>query len=508
MFIDKVISVSKKSSSNLYAVIDLGSNSFHMLVVREVNNSLQTVAKVKRKVRLAAGLDADNNLDQAALQRGWDCLSLFAEQLQDIPSANIRIVGTATLRLANNVAVFLATAEKILAYPVNIISGEQEAALIYKGVAYTSSGQGNRLVVDIGGASTELIIGEQAQAKLLYSFKMGCVTWLNNYFSDGKLNQHNFTQAINAAKAVLNPLQEKYLTLGWDTCIGASGTIQALQEIMVAQGENEQITLAKLHHIQQQAIACADIENLNIKGLATDRKPVFTSGLAILTALFESLDINNMFLAGGALREGVIYEMTGLRASHNVRQQTVNALMVKHQLDLEQAERVKLTALKAFDQLKTTIAEDDTQAGPLLAYVSSLHEIGLSIDYKKAPQHAAYLIDNTDMLGFTKAQKQLLSALLINQRDELNLPLLEQQSAVSYASALLLCRILRLACTLGLRRTDGTIPDFSLALTAEDTLTITLPTQWLAQHPLRAAALASELELLARQDLQLHIQER
>lgn len=503
-----MISVSKKSSSNLYAVIDLGSNSFHMLVVREVNNSLQTVAKVKRKVRLAAGLDADNNLDQAALQRGWDCLSLFAEQLQDIPSANIRIVGTATLRLANNVAVFLATAEKILAYPVNIISGEQEAALIYKGVAYTSSGQGNRLVVDIGGASTELIIGEQAQAKLLYSFKMGCVTWLNNYFSDGKLNQHNFTQAINAAKAVLNPLQEKYLTLGWDTCIGASGTIQALQEIMVAQGENEQITLAKLHHIQQQAIACADIENLNIKGLATDRKPVFTSGLAILTALFESLDINNMFLAGGALREGVIYEMTGLRASHNVRQQTVNALMVKHQLDLEQAERVKLTALKAFDQLKTTIAEDDTQAGPLLAYVSSLHEIGLSIDYKKAPQHAAYLIDNTDMLGFTKAQKQLLSALLINQRDELNLPLLEQQSAVSYASALLLCRILRLACTLGLRRTDGTIPDFSLALTAEDTLTITLPTQWLAQHPLRAAALASELELLARQDLQLHIQER
>ena len=128
-----MISVSKKSSSNLYAVIDLGSNSFHMLVVREVNNSLQTVAKVKRKVRLAAGLDAENNLNQAALLRGWDCLSLFAEQLQDIPAENIRIVGTATLRLAKNVAVFLATAEKILAHPVNIISGEQEAALIYKG---------------------------------------------------------------------------------------------------------------------------------------------------------------------------------------------------------------------------------------------------------------------------------------------------------------------------------------------------------------------------------------
>ena len=503
-----MISVSKKSSSNLYAVIDLGSNSFHMLVVREVNNSLQTVAKVKRKVRLAAGLDAENNLNQAALQRGWDCLSLFAEQLQDIPAANIRIVGTATLRLAKNVAIFLATAEKILAHPVNIISGEQEAALIYKGVAYTSSGQGNRLVVDIGGASTELIIGEQAQAKLLYSFKMGCVTWLNNYFSDGKLNQHNFTQAIDAAKAVLNPQLEKYLTIGWNTCIGASGTIQALQEIMVEQGENEQITLAKLHSIQRQAIACGDIENLNIKGLTTDRKPVFTSGLAILTALFESLEINNMFLAGGALREGVIYEMTGLRASHNVRQQTVNSLMVKHQLDLGQAERVKNTALEAFDQLKMTISEDDTQAGPLLAYVSSLHEIGLSIDYKKAPQHAAYIIDNTDMLGFTKAQKQLLSALLINQRDELNLSLLAQQSAISYASALLLCRILRVSYTLALRRTDGTIPEFSLTQAEENTLIITLPAQWLTQHPLRAAALASELELQAKHNLVLQVQEK
>lgn len=500
--------MSKKSSSNLYAVIDLGSNSFHMLVVREVNNSLQTVAKVKRKVRLAAGLDAESNLNQAALLRGWDCLSLFAEQLQDIPAENIRIVGTATLRLAKNVAVFLATAEKILAHPVNIISGEQEAALIYKGVAYTSSGQGNRLVVDIGGASTELIIGEQAQAKLLYSFKMGCVTWLNNYFADGKLNQHNFTQAIDAAKAVLTPQLEKYLTIGWNTCIGASGTIQALQEIMVAQGENEQITLAKLHSIQQQAIACGDIENLNINGLTTDRKPVFTSGLAILTALFESLEINNMFLAGGALREAVIYEMTGLRASHNVRQQTVNSLMVKHQLDLGQAERVKSTALKAFDQLKVTISEDDNQAGPLLAYVSSLHEIGLSIDYKKAPQHAAYIIDNTDMLGFTKAQKQLLSALLINQRDELNLSLLAQQSAISYASALLLCRILRVSYTLALRRTDGTIPEFSLTLVEENTLTITLPTQWLAQHPLRAAALASELELQAKHNLVLEVQEK
>lgn len=503
-----MIDVSKKSTSSLYAAIDLGSNSFHMLVVRKVNNSLQTVAKIKRKVRLAAGLDAENNLNQAALQRGWDCLSLFAEQLQDIPAENIRITGTATLRIAKNVAVFVAKAEQILAHPIDIISGEQEAALIYKGVAYTSSGQGNRLVVDIGGASTELIIGEQAQAKLLYSFKMGCVTWLNTYFADGKLNHANFSQAIQAAKDVIAPLRNKYITLGWDNCIGASGTIQALQEIMVAQGGNEQITLAKLHHIQQQAIACGEISQLDINGLAEDRKPVFSSGLAILTALFESLKINNMFLAGGALREGVIYEMTGLRSSQNVRRQTVHNLMLRHQLDVDQAERVKTTALNAFDQSAVTISSDDAQAGPLLAYVSSLHEIGLSIDYKKAPQHAAYIIDNTDMPGFTKAQKQLLSALLINQRDELNLALLTQQSALSYPIAVLLCRILRVSFALALRRTNGTIPEFTLTLADDNSMCITLPHQWLQRHPLRASALQLEQELQAQHNLPLHIQER
>jgi len=277
---------------------------------------------------------------------------------------------------------------------------------------------------------------------------------------------------------------------------------------MLAQGENEQITLVKLHHIQQQAIVCGDIKNLNIKGLANDRKPVFASGLAILTALFESLDINSMFLAGGALREGVIYEMTGLRASHNVRQQTVNSLMVKHQLDLQQAERVKSTALKAFDQTKMAIPADDAQAGPLLAYVSCLHEIGLSIDYKKAPQHAAYIIDNTDMLGFTKAQKQLLSALLINQRDELDLALLAQQSALSYSAALLLCRILRVSYSLALRRTDGTIPEFSFALADDNSVLITLPKHWLSQHPLRAAALEIEQKLQAKHNLVLQVQER
>jgi len=172
------------SSTSLYAAIDLGSNSFHMLVVREVAGSIQTLAKIKRKVRLAAGLDKDNLLSQEAMQRGWQCLKLFSERLQDIPRDQIRVVATATLRLASNADEFLQKAQEILGCPVQVIAGEEEARLIYHGVAHTTGGPDQRLVVDIGGGSTELVTGTGAQATALISLSMGCVTWLERYFGD------------------------------------------------------------------------------------------------------------------------------------------------------------------------------------------------------------------------------------------------------------------------------------------------------------------------------------
>nr|MCG6364913.1 guanosine-5'-triphosphate,3'-diphosphate pyrophosphatase [Vibrio fluvialis] len=246
--------MSQAVSSPLYAAIDLGSNSFHMLIVRHIDGSVQTMAKIKRKVRLAAGLDENNALSFEAMQRGWDCLSLFAERLQDIPDENIRIVGTATLRTATNVDAFLNKANAILGHQIEVISGEEEAATIYKGVAHTSGGMGRRLVVDIGGASTELIIGEGFEAKALTSLKMGCVTWLERHFKDRQLNATNFNNAIHAAKQMLDPILEQYTQLGWNVCVGASGTVQALQEIMLAQGMDEVITLAKLKRLQKQAM--------------------------------------------------------------------------------------------------------------------------------------------------------------------------------------------------------------------------------------------------------------
>lgn len=234
------------NSTSLYAAIDLGSNSFHMLVVREAAGSIQTLTRIKRKVRLAAGLNNDNHLSAEAMERGWQCLRLFAERLQDIPQPQIRVVATATLRLAVNAGEFIAKAQTILGCPVQVISGEEEARLIYQGVAHTTGGADQRLVVDIGGASTELVTGTGAQTTSLFSLSMGCVTWLERYFSDRNLAQENFDDAEKAARDVLRPVADELRFHGWKVCVGASGTVQALQEIMMAQGMDERITLAKL----------------------------------------------------------------------------------------------------------------------------------------------------------------------------------------------------------------------------------------------------------------------
>ncbi len=220
-------------SSSLYAAIDLGSNSFHMLVVREVAGSIQIISRVKRKVRLAAGLDSQNRLSEQAMERGWQCLRLFSEHLQDIPSSQIRVVATATLRLAKNADIFVQKASEILGNTVKVIQGEEEARLIYQGVAHTTGGPDQRLVVDIGGGSTELVAGTGAKAEQLFSLEMGCVTWLEKYFSDRALTEENFAQAERAARAVIAPVAETLTRHGWKICVGASGTVQAIQEIMI-----------------------------------------------------------------------------------------------------------------------------------------------------------------------------------------------------------------------------------------------------------------------------------
>jgi len=473
-----------------YAAIDLGSNSFHMLIVRELSGSIQTIAKVKRKVRLAAGLGADDTLDNAAMVRGWQCLSLFAEQLRDIPDEQIKIVATATLRRASNAREFLAQAEKILGHKIRIISGETEAKIIYRGVAHTSSGSGKRLVIDIGGASTELVIGEQSEALLLNSLDLGCVTWLKRFFQE-QLSQANFDAAIAAAQQVINPVISDYRRLGWQNSVGASGTIQALSEVITAQGMDERITYQKLKTIQQQVIACGHLEHLNIVGLEEERKPVFASGLAILIALFESLQIKSLTLAGGALREGLVYSLLSQEETSSVRTRTADSFVKRHRIDRPHAQRVASCALAMAKQLTPSLSN---RALSLLKWAAMFHEVGLNIEFKRAPQHAAYIIDHSDLPGFTSAQKHLVSNLLLNQRGEWQAPLLEQQHALPTSEAQILARLLRIAIIVCMRRTEDSVPKITLLQTDLD-WRLCFPPTWNEQHPLRAAELELEAEV-------------
>ncbi|MFA1560974.1 guanosine-5'-triphosphate,3'-diphosphate diphosphatase [Aliivibrio fischeri] len=475
--------------SPMYAAIDLGSNSFHMLVVRHINGSVQTMAKIKRKVRLAAGLNENNTLSHEAMQRGWDCLSLFAERLQDIPVENIRIVGTATLRVASNVDIFLEKANQILGHNINVIEGEEEARMIYQGVAHTSGGNGRRLVVDIGGASTELIIGEGFEAQALTSLKMGCVTWLEGYFKDRALTQKNFDAAIAGAKETLAPILQQYTDLGWQTCVGASGTVQALQEIMLAQGMDEVITLAKLKRLQKQAMQYEHLEELDIDGLTLERALVFPSGLSILIAIFELLNIDSMTLAGGALREGLCYGMIDELQHDEVCQRTIKSTQQRYQLDVGYAQQVTDLSIQLVQQCGNDWLTEP-QALPLLTAATQLHEIGMCIDYKKGGEHSAYLINALDLPGFTRAQKHLLGELLRRYRESFSA--MPAQHAVSDASAQRMLRILRLALILTHRRDVNLAPAVTLSEN-NDVLSLSIDGTWLAANPLTR----SELEIEA-----------
>jgi exopolyphosphatase/guanosine-5'-triphosphate,3'-diphosphate pyrophosphatase len=480
-----------QNTSTLYAAIDLGSNSFHMLVVREVAGSIQTLTRIKRKVRLAAGLNSDNSLSAEAMARGWQCLQLFAERLQDIPHAQIRVVATATLRLATNASEFIQRAQEILGCPVQVISGEEEARLIYQGVAHTTGGDDRRLVVDIGGASTELVTGSGAHSTSLFSLPMGCVTWLERYFSDRSLTTENFAAAERAAREVLLPVVDELKRHGWHACVGASGTVQALQEIMMAQGMDERITLTKLQQLKQRAIQCGRLEELEIEGLTLERALVFPSGLAILIAIFDAMKIDCMTLAGGALREGLVYGMLHLPVDQDIRDRTLHTLQRRFMVDADQATRVQRLATCLSRQIA-----DDWQLDPLslelLSSACQLHEIGLSIDFKQAPKHAAYLVRNLDLPGFTPAQKKLLATLLLNQTNPVDLSSLHQQNAVPPRLAERLCRLLRLAIIFASRRRDDCVPELTLAA-KEETLALTLPASWLTRHPLGAEMLQQEI---------------
>ncbi|MDC8832170.1 Ppx/GppA phosphatase family protein [Alteromonas gilva] len=474
-----------------YAAVDLGSNSFHMVVVHVVNGSVQIMGKIKQKVRLAAGLNEDMVLSQESMQRGWDCLQTFAERLQDIPPSNIRVVATATLRLAANAQQFIDTAESILKHHLEVISGEEEARQIYLGVAYTSANQGNSLVIDIGGASTEIIIGNDMQPIHMVSLDMGCVTFMDRFFAGGELSEANFQRAQAAAYERLDPVADAFLCFDWRNCLGASGTPQAITEILVKQGISDAIRLDYLYNLKQQCIDCGNINNLVIDGLDASRQPIFPSGLTILLALFERLKISTMNISGGALREGLIYGMLDNLKHNDRRIQTINNTLRRYHIDKPHALNVKDVALTLCRQLcqQTSFCHLDTET--VLDAAAMLHEIGLHIEYKKHHEHGAYILNFIDLPGYTRLQRAAVRDLVGAHRQTIDLAPFALYHNEVRPMLLGLLRVLRIAVVVCLRRHQQHIPAISLSINDSE-WTLSFPEKWLKEHPLINAELVNE----------------
>ncbi|NMP30734.1 guanosine-5'-triphosphate,3'-diphosphate pyrophosphatase [Thalassotalea sp. M1531] len=491
-------------TSPLYAVIDLGSNSFHMLITRLVADGVQTVDKVKRKVRLASGLDKNNNLSDEAMSRGLECLSFFAERLQDIAPENIRIVATATLRIANNANEFLDQAKQVLKRPVTLLSGIEEAERIYLGVAHTSSCSAKRLVIDIGGASTEIIVGEHFSIHQAISLNMGCVTFNQQFFADGRITLEQFDDAVAHAKSQLLPFLESYSTFGWQTVLGGSGTMQALAEILVYQNKPAIITLPFMQSIAAQLMNIGEIKLVNIDGLPSDRVPVLASGLAILIAIFESFDLSALQLSSGAIREGLLYEMLPDMRKLSIRTRTINSLVERFHIDEAHADRVTQQAMHLYDCYAEKWQLNDDNLKQVLASACRLHEVGLLLSYKYHQHHGAYIIQHADLPGYDQTERQLMVALIKQYKGDIDADSLQQLAITEASAAAKLLAIFRLAVILCRRRKGDVLPKYQTNIEGKAIMLCLSPT-WVTQHPLIADELLQENKHLASINLKLVI---
>ncbi|CAJ0992215.1 exopolyphosphatase [Pantoea sp. Nvir] len=477
-----------------FAVIDLGSNSFHMVIARVVNGSMQVLSRLKQRVHLADGLDNKNFLSKEAMERGLKCLALFAERLQGISSSNVTIVGTHTLRQAINVEEFLQRAAEIIPYSIKVISGCEEARLIFMGVEHTQSEKGRKLVIDIGGGSTELVIGENFEPQLVASFCMGCFSFSQLYFPNGEISCNNFRRARLAATQNLEKLAWQYRLHGWRYALGASATIKTVCEVLVSMGEKEKrITPERLELLYSKVIKYKSFSSLSLPGLSEERKSVFVPGLAIICGVFDALVIHELRLSDSALREGVLYEIGGRFQHQDIRNRTAQSLATHYAIDIDQARRVLETTEKLYLQWRHQNPKlSSLQLSSLLKWATILHEVGLTINHSGIQRHSAYILQNTSMPGFNQEQQMLLAALVRFHRKTIKLDELPHFTLYKKKQILPLLFLLRLGTLLNNQRQATTRPD-SLKLTTDNGhWTLTFPAGYFNKNNLVQSDLENE----------------
>jgi exopolyphosphatase/guanosine-5'-triphosphate,3'-diphosphate pyrophosphatase len=488
----------QKKPPEIVAAVDLGSNSFHMIVCSLNNGKLQVIDRLKDMVRLASGLDENNYLDTGTQQRALQCLERFGQRIRNFPPGSVRIVGTNTFRTAKNAHQFLIKAEKALNHPIHVISGIEEARLIYLGVAYSLGSNADlRFVMDIGGGSTEYIIGTGDTPQEKESLHMGCVSVSNAFFKGGQLSRQAFTQAALFAAQQLEPIEKKFQRKNWEEAVGASGSLRAIAKVLQAKNwSNNGITSEGLEQLVIHLTQCSHINELHLPELDSERLPVFPGGVAIAYATFKSLGIEQMTVSEGALKEGVIQDLLGRLYDHDSRTATTQILADRYHTDKAQALRIKQTINHMLAQLTTgNSLFDNEQVVQFLEWAADLHEIGHDIAHSAYHKHGAYIIENGDLAGFSKQDQIILATIIRSHRRKFTLSRFYDLPAPWNEYTPYVTIILRLAILLHRNRHDEKLPDFRIRIT-KSRIELDFPDQWLNQSPLTHADLMQEADYL------------
>jgi len=489
------------------AAIDLGSHSFHLIVTRLKGGQIHVLDRLRERVSFAAGLDVTRNITPEAAERALDCLRRFGQRVNQMPRGCVRAVGTNTLRQARNGAAFLERAEEALGHPIEVISGREEARLIYLGVAQTNPEvEGRRLVIDIGGGSTECILGDGFDIVDADSLYMGCVSYSARFFGDGVLDETAFERAELAAELEIQPIVRGYRKRGWQNVLGCSGTIHNIAAILKANGWNDDrdgVDLKGLRKLRRALVTAGNVATLALPGLTEDRRPVIAGGVAILCALFQDLGIDHMVTSPGALREGALYDLLGRIHHEDVRERTIRGFQAHYHVDLEHAERVERTALSLLEQAQVTWTPHDREhAEQQLQWASRLFEIGLAINHTGHHKHGSYLVQNSYMAGFSRGEQQVLAALILNSRRKVHWEVFESLEPHWRDDVRMLAVLFRLAVQLN-RSRDVDLPRFVLKLKERERVRLLFPAGWLGERPLTLASLEDEAKHLASFGIQL-----
>lgn len=472
------------------AAVDLGSNSFRLQVGRVTDDQIYPLDSLREPVRLGAGLRPDKRLDEPSQQRALTALQRFGERLRDFPPDAVRAVGTNTLRVAKNAREFLSRAETALGFPIEVVAGKEEARLIYLGVSHSLPPTAERrMVVDIGGGSTEFIIGAGHRPLRLESLYMGCVSYTLRFFPDGRIGKGAMRQAETAARMEIQTIESEFARGHWQQAVGSSGTARAIADLIAANGwGGGTITAEGMDRLRAQMLKAGHVDRVNLLGLKPDRVQVLPGGFAIMAGIFAELGVDEMILANGAMRQGILYDMLGRFHHRDMRDTTVRQFAKRYHVDAQQARRVESLALELFDAIADDSGADDEAGRQLLSWAASLHEIGLMVAHSGYHKHSAYIIANADMPGFSRMEQADLASLVLAHRGSLEKA---KGTAPDHADWLLIMAI-RLACLFQRSRTPLEMPELE-ATHRDRRLDMKLPAAWLRRYPLTAAALRNEI---------------